>query len=116
MTDDLKPIRVCSREELRDNCLTDMDVETPEGPRNLMILRDDNGIHGWLNVCPHQGRALNWAPGKFLWDDAGHLVCAAHGAVFRMPDGVCIGGPCKGACLTAVPVDERDDQIVAYFT
>jgi nitrite reductase/ring-hydroxylating ferredoxin subunit len=57
----------------------------------------------WLNVCPHQGRRLDYVPGKFLIDK-GRLVCAAHGATFRLEDGECVAGPCRGASLREVPL------------
>lgn len=64
----------------------------------------DGGVRAWLNVCPHAGRRLDWAPGQFLRDRAGHLVCAAHGASFALDDGRCVAGPCRGEGLRPVPV------------
>jgi nitrite reductase/ring-hydroxylating ferredoxin subunit len=60
-------------------------------------------IMAWHNICPHQGRRLDYAPGKFLVD-ADRLICAAHGAVFRLKDGECVGGPCRGASLREIPI------------
>lgn len=78
----------------------------------LVLTRYRDRARGWLNVCPHAGRALNWAPDKFLTDDQGHLVCASHGAVFEPEAGRCIGGPCLGAALTPIKLAERDRQIM----
>lgn len=61
-------------------------------------------VCAWLNICPHQGRPLNYAPNKFLQTPDGLLMCASHGATFDMQTGECVGGPCKGANLRAVPV------------
>ena len=60
-------------------------------------------LTAWLNICPHEGRRLDYAPGKFLLD-RGRLVCAAHGATFRLADGECIAGPCRGESLREIPV------------
>ena len=65
-------------------------------------------LTAWLNVCPHQGRRLDYAPGKFLVD-RGQLVCAAHGASFRLEDGECVSGPCRGSSLHEVPVRVTQD-------
>ncbi len=65
-------------------------------------------IVAWLNVCPHQGRRLDYVPGKFLIDK-GRLVCAAHGAVFRLGDGECIAGPCRGASLRELAVQLKEN-------
>ncbi len=75
---------------------------------SILVYCDDHGLRAWLNVCPHEGRRLDYAPGKFLIDQ-GRLVCAAHGATFRLADGACVAGPCRGSSLRAVPV-VADDQ------
>ena len=78
----------------------------------LILYRDpQGGVRAWLNVCPHAGRRLDWAPGQFLKSKEGHLVCAAHGASFALDSGDCIAGPCKGDRLRAVPVDVRDGKV-----
>ena len=79
---------------------------------SLIVHRDGHGVRAWLNVCPHAGRRLDWAPGKFLKSKAGHLVCAAHGASFELGRGDCVAGPCRGDSLRAVAVEVRDGQVV----
>jgi nitrite reductase/ring-hydroxylating ferredoxin subunit len=43
------------------------------------------------------------------------IVCSAHGARFRIEDGLCTSGPCHGESLEAVPVrlDEEGRVVVA---
>jgi nitrite reductase/ring-hydroxylating ferredoxin subunit len=76
----------------------------------LVLLRRGAEVRAFLNVCPHAGRALNWAPGRFLVED-GLLVCAAHGAAFRIPDGYCSSGPCRGQSLREVPLRIADGGV-----
>ena len=64
-------------------------------------------LQAWLNACPHEGRRLDYAPGKFLIDKQ-NLICAAHGATFRLTDGFCISGPCRGESLQSIPVSESE--------
>ena len=78
---------------------------------SLVLYRDGGNVRGWLNICPHAGRRLDWAPGQFLKSKAGDLVCAAHGASFSLDDGACVAGPCKGDRLRAVPLRVRDGQV-----
>lgn len=85
------------------------DPRDPEGP-SLILLRAGGVARAYLNVCPHAGRPLNWAPGRFLYAH-GQLVCAAHGASFRPEDGHCIGGPCRGSSLSAVAVVEAEGEV-----
>lgn len=82
----------------------------PQGPESLLLMRRGDEVRAFLNVCPHAGRRLDWAPGRFLFD-AGLLVCAAHGACFRVPDGHCVSGPCRGQSLTEVPLLLRDGAV-----
>jgi nitrite reductase/ring-hydroxylating ferredoxin subunit len=78
---------------------------------SLVLYRDGASVRAWLNICPHAGRRLDWAPGQFLKSREGHLVCAAHGASFSLDDGDCVAGPCRGDRLRAVPVQIRDGQV-----
>lgn len=72
---------------------------------SLLLYRDPGGeVRAWLNVCPHAGRRLDWAPGKFLRAKDGQLVCAAHGASFDLANGECTAGPCRGERLRGVDV------------
>lgn len=66
----------------------------------LIVIRSGEVVRVFANRCPHQGRRLDYAPDRFLTKDA-TLICAAHGAVFGMADGLCRQGPCRGESLTA---------------
>ncbi|ODS64533.1 MULTISPECIES: Rieske (2Fe-2S) protein [unclassified Arenimonas] len=83
--------------------LSETEVVLEGEPQSLVLLRQGESLKAWLNICPHAGRRLDWAPGKFLVDK-GKLVCAAHGASFELQQGECVAGPCRGASLTAVRV------------
>jgi nitrite reductase/ring-hydroxylating ferredoxin subunit len=65
----------------------------------------------YLNACPHLGVPLDWLPGRFLSADGQKIICAMHGAEFRLEDGLCLRGPCRGEALTAVPYEVRDGRI-----
>jgi len=85
---------------------------TIDGDAESMVLhRQGDTVRGFLNICPHAGRRLDWAPGQFLKSREGHLVCAAHGASFALDSGECVAGPCKGDRLRAVPLQVRDCQV-----
>ena len=83
--------------------LSETEVEHGGECQSLVLLRQGEAVKAWLNICPHAGRRLDWAPGKFLVSK-GLLVCAAHGAQFELEGGECVAGPCRGASLVAVPV------------
>jgi nitrite reductase/ring-hydroxylating ferredoxin subunit len=85
-------------------------IECEHAGDSLVLLRYGMQVYGYLNVCPHAGRPLNWAPGRFLVAH-GQLVCASHGAAFKAENGECIGGPCKGTSLSVVALEVRDMQV-----
>ncbi|QDW66303.1 Rieske (2Fe-2S) protein [Luteimonas granuli] len=90
------------------------EAEAPvDGVAESLILHRaaDGAVRAWLNVCPHAGRRLDWAPGRFLVSKTGLLVCAVHGASFETVGGVCEAGPCRGDALRPVPVEVRGEAV-----
>ena len=77
---------------------------------SLLALRLGEVVRVFHNVCPHAGRRLELAPGRFIVDE-GMLLCAAHGACFTIPAGDCIAGPCRGQSLQEVPSEIRNGEI-----
>ena len=76
-----------------------------DGENAAIILHRRQGeVMAWLNACPHQGRRLDYAPGRFL-REGDLLICAAHGASFSLANGECVAGPCRGERLRAVAID-----------
>ena len=88
--------------------LAALDVEIDGEIQSILVDCGRNPLQAWLNCCPHQGRRLDYAPGKFLIHK-GQLVCAAHGATFELEEGLCVGGPCRGEHLTSVAVEALPD-------
>lgn len=94
---------LCRLDDIPDGEATAVEAVLADGEESLIVLRDGDQARAWINVCPHAGQRLDWSPGKFLIS-RGALICAVHGASFRTGDGHCIGGPCRGDHLRAVPV------------
>jgi nitrite reductase/ring-hydroxylating ferredoxin subunit len=95
-------------ETLRDGQWHERSVSHAGRHYSLMIRYADRQWQAYLNVCPHQGRRMDYAPDQFLLSPSGTLICPAHGAEFRTEDGFCINGPCRGARLQ--PVALREDN------
>jgi len=75
----------------------------PGLPDGLVVVRRGGAVLAYANACPHLGIALEILPDRFLDPRGRHIVCATHGALFRVGDGVCVAGPCAGEALEAVP-------------
>ena len=99
-------------EQIEDGGFAEAEAMLDGDPESLILHRDGDAVRAWLNVCPHAGRRLDWAPGKFLMSKDGLLVCAVHGASFELQRGQCVAGPCRGDCLRAVGVEVRDGDVV----
>ena len=98
-------------DHLEDGGFAEVEAVIEGDAESLVLFRQGQGVRAWLNVCPHAGRRLDWAPGKFLKSKEGHLICAAHGASFELGDGVCVAGPCRGDSLRAVAVTVVDGEV-----
>ncbi len=96
---------------LRDGDTVEITHTSGEHAHSLILHRDGETVRAWRNVCPHQGRPLNWAPGRLLISDDGLLICPAHGAAFDLRSGECVKGVCQGSALVPLPVVVRDGQI-----
>ena len=83
----------------------------PGGFTGLFAVRQGDTAVVYVNSCPHIGVPLDWAPGRFLSGDASHIVCATHGATFRITDGMCLQGPCIGETLEKVMITLKDGVI-----
>jgi len=70
--------------------------------RSLLTVRDQEGIHVFLNRCPHLGVPLQWETDRFLDSEGAFIRCATHGALFEKNTGLCILGPCRGESLWQV--------------
>ena len=99
-------------DSIEDGGFAEVEASLDGDAESLILHRSGASIRAWLNVCPHAGRRLDWAPGKFLKSKEGHLICAAHGASFELERGDCVAGPCRGDSLRAVAVEVRDGQVV----
>jgi nitrite reductase/ring-hydroxylating ferredoxin subunit len=77
----------------------------------LFVVRRGSDVRGYVNRCPHMSLPLNYRPGQFLTHDGAHILCSMHLAVFRIDDGLCIGGACEGHSLDAVPLVVRDGLV-----
>jgi len=98
-------------DRIEDGGFAEVEADIDGDSESLVLFRQGGEVRAWLNVCPHAGRRLDWAPGKFLKSKDGLLVCAAHGASFELLRGDCVAGPCRGDSLRAVPVQVVEGMV-----
>jgi len=79
---------------------------------DIFVVRRGAQVYGYVNICPHAASPLDWVENQFMSLDKSHILCATHGAEFRIDDGLCVLGPCRGKSLEAVSVSVRGGQVV----
>src|SRR5690606_2980400 len=55
-----------SLDALPDGALAEAQAVIDGESESLVVYRSGEAVRAWLNVCPHAGRRLDWAPGQFL--------------------------------------------------
>ena len=106
---------LCALDDLTPGHSKGFRVEGEETPVLVFLVRPNDAradeVYGYVNQCAHRSMPLDWVEGEFLDTERKNIVCATHGAVFRIEDGVCIDGPCPGKSLQAVSLEVRDGHV-----
>lgn len=72
---------------------------------SLIVTRTQEGLRAFWNICQHLPVPLDSGSQRLIPGD--ELVCLTHGARFRATDGRCVAGPCEGASLESVELEQR---------
>jgi nitrite reductase/ring-hydroxylating ferredoxin subunit len=105
---------LCRLEDIPDGEAKGFVLGRGAARREVFVVRRGAAVLGYENACPHVGTPLDLDPDQFLSEDGRYLVCATHGALFRIEDGFCIDGPCQGLHLTAAPVVVEDGVVTLH--
>lgn len=102
-------VRVCASRELVDGGHgVRLAARYLDGDAVVFFVRYDGRAYGYLNRCAHVPMELDWVEGQFFESSGLYLMCATHGAIYAPDTGRCVGGPCRGARLRPVEVEERE--------
>jgi nitrite reductase/ring-hydroxylating ferredoxin subunit len=102
VTDRLRPL--CRLDDLPDGAAKGFGPPAG-GFTGLFAIRRGDDVVVYVNSCPHLGVPLDWVPDRFLSPSGDRIVCATHGAEFRVTDGQCTHGPCLGDRLEPVMIE-----------
>lgn len=103
---------LCRLADIADGQARGFTIGTGPARRDILVARRGRQVFAYLNSCPHAGSPLDWTPDRFMDAEGRHLLCATHGALFRVEDGYCVAGPCSGEALLPVAVECRGDDVV----
>ena len=107
----LPGLRLCAVEDVADPGSLGFRFREGEAQFVGFVVRVGDRLTGYVDRCPHAGWPLALAGDRFLTRDGAHILCGAHGALFRPEDGVCVAGPCLGQALAPWPIEVREGQV-----
>ena len=103
---------LCRLEALDATGSLGLTADIGDGPEEIFVVRRGDVVRAYRNSCPHTGGPLEWLDDQFLDDEGEFIVCATHGALFRIEDGFCFAGPCKRQSLSAVCVRVEGERVL----
>lgn len=110
MTTAAVPQSICAGDALQDGGNgVRFDVLLGGRRTPAFVVRYGGRVYGYLNQCAHVPMELDWSEGKFFDMTGLYLMCATHGAIYEPDTGRCVGGPCRGASLQPLHVEELAD-------
>ncbi len=87
------------------------EIERHGEPVPAFAVRYRGRVHAYLNRCSHVPMELDWIEGQFFDLQGRDLICSTHGAEYDTASGRCLGGPCSGAPLVNLEVEERGGKV-----
>ena len=104
---------LCRIDEIPDGASRGFTIGSDAAKLRIFAVRRGDAVYVYVNRCPHVGTPLDWAEDEFLDQERRYIVCATHGALFRIDDGRCLAGPCQGVRLEPFPFAVRDGVVYA---
>ena len=98
-------------DEIEDPGCREFKIGEGDWPFKGFVVRQGESVFAYQNYCMHAGHPLNWKPDSFLTQDGANIICSSHGAIYDIPTGTCIAGPCPGKKLWSLPAEVRDGVV-----
>lgn len=119
MTHPLAGTALCRLDEIEDGEGRGFEIGEGSEALSLFVVREGEAAYAYVNACPHQGTPLDWggfdgSGGCFVSEASGNILCATHGAEFRLEDGHCLIGPCLGAGLQPAEISREPDGLLRF--
>ncbi len=96
---------------LSDPGARSFEVGEGDWPFRGFVLRWQDALRAYANVCPHRSHPLDTPVDEFFSADGALLRCGSHGALFVPESGECLIGPCAGRRLLALPSRIEGDAV-----
>jgi len=106
---------LCHIDEITDPGARGFKLKQGRTERLIFVVKKDGQVYGYNNKCPHAGINLEWQDDDFLDMDKNHIQCSVHGALFKIENGDCLGGPCNGTGLTQININIDGDGNISLL-
>ncbi len=97
-------VRLGPLEIIKDQHARNFVLEIGDGRFHGFIVRKGEMVFGYHDSCPHRHVPLAQKLDDYLTPSGDFISCSWHGALFKIEDGLCVGGPCSGESLRSWPV------------
>ena len=98
--------KIALLDELKDGQTKKFLIRRPDRVTEAFLIRRGKDYHAYLNLCRHWMVGLDYDDNDFLTEDGNWVVCKSHGALYKTETGECESGPCNGAALYRVPLEQ----------
>jgi len=105
-------VRLCPLDQLEAPGARSFVLQLGEAFFHGFAVRKGDGVYGYVDRCPHAGMPLARTLDDYLTEKKDLIHCIWHGALFRVEDGHCVGGPCAGSRLSPWPLRVEDGWVV----
>ncbi len=102
---------ICAFDAIPDGGSKGTFLSAPGGERDIFLVRRGARVFAYVNSCPHTGATLNFQPDQFMSFDNFYIQCSIHGAQFRIDDGYCVYGSCRGSSLRRIDIEVNDGGV-----
>jgi len=104
--------RLCALDQIADPGAKGFSFREGDYLFQGFVVRHLCRLRGYIDRCPHAGLPLAMVDDRYLTREADLILCASHGALFRVEDGICLAGPCAGVGLREWAVRVEDGVVV----
>jgi nitrite reductase/ring-hydroxylating ferredoxin subunit len=108
-------VKIARIDELKDGQTKKFKIRRADRVTEAFLIRKGGDYFAYLNLCRHWMVGLDYDDNDFLSEEGAWVVCKSHGAVYRPETGECESGPCNGAALYRVPVEQDPEAVWALL-
>jgi nitrite reductase/ring-hydroxylating ferredoxin subunit len=111
----LRRLKIAHIDELKNGQTKKFKVRRADRVTEAFLIRKGGEYYAYLNLCRHWMVGLDYDDNDFLTEDGDWVVCKSHGALYRPETGECESGPCNGAALYRIPLEQDPEAVWALL-